>query len=150
MSSWYITLDYIQQLDFSNLLDLNLKFLVILQSSGVEHQLKSSAFLHAEFEPGRIYSTLITFLRYKKNCCPSEKQYGRRTLQGRNYIGSGIEQCLQEERCFLAAAVTRLHKPYSWEMTRIAVIHHLVVVSQAGHFPQDSSDEPCSIACLQR
>lgn len=40
MTSWCITLGYIQRLDFSNLLHLSLKFLFVLWSTDVEHQLK--------------------------------------------------------------------------------------------------------------
>lgn len=60
------SLSFIQQPDFSNLLDLSLKFLLILQCMRVECQLTFSAFLCAEFKSGRICSILITFLRYKK------------------------------------------------------------------------------------
>jgi len=80
-------------------------------------------------------------------------QYGRRLLRGRkviSFVGRGLKQCLQEERCFLAAAMMRLHKLYSWETTQIALIHQLVVASETGHFPQDPTDQLCSIACLQR
>lgn len=61
-----VSLSYIQQVDFSNLLDLRLKLLLILQCMRVECQLKSSSFFSAEFEAGRMRSILITFLRYKK------------------------------------------------------------------------------------
>lgn len=115
----------------------------------VECQLKFSALLCAEFESGRICSILITFLRYKK-IPPLQKDSMLRDRKVMNFVGRGIEQRLQEERCFSAAAMARLHKLYSWETTQIAVIHQLVVVSQTGHFPQDPTDQPCSIACLQR
>ena len=91
--------------------------------------------------------------KIQKHFSSSERQYGRRMLRGRkvmNFVGRDIKQCLQEERCFLAAAMARLHKLYSWETTQIAVIHQLLVVSQTGRFPQDPTDQPRSVAWLQR
>lgn len=42
----------------------------------------------------------------QKTSSSSERQYGRRQFRSRkvmNFIGSGIEQCLQEERCFFGS-----------------------------------------------
>lgn len=84
-------------LTFPNLLDLILKFLLIFQSTVVEHQLKFSAFLHAESELGRTCSILISFLRLKKKGFSSERQFGRRMLRGRkvvNFVKFLLEEIL--------------------------------------------------------